>query len=95
MKNPSELFKSIHISLTIKIRLFIAFINSIMLYNSELWALTETLNEKIDAFQRKQLRNILEIKWPKTITNEKLYKITKLNHGASQLHEDVSNGLVI
>ena len=78
IKNLSELFKSKHISLTIKIRLFIAFINSVMLYNSELWALTETLNEKIDAFQRKQLRNILEIKWPKTITNKKLYKITKI-----------------
>ena len=78
MKNLSELFQSKHISLILKITLFIAFIISIMLYNSELWVLTETLNEKIDAFQRKQLRNTLEIKWPKTITNENLYKIIKI-----------------
>ena len=42
MKNLSELFQSKHISLILKIPLFIAFINSIMLYNSELWALTNT-----------------------------------------------------
>ena len=52
IKNLNNLFKSKHISLILKIRLFIAFVNSIMLYNSELWALTETLSDKIDAFQR-------------------------------------------
>ena len=48
-----------------------------MLYNSELWTLGKTTKEEIDAFQRKLLRKITGHKWPKIITNEKLYKLTK------------------
>ena len=40
-----------------------------------------TLNNKlekvIDVFQRKILRKILKFRWPKKISNEKLYHITK------------------
>ena len=78
MKNLKDLFNSKHISITLKLRLFTAFITPIMLYNSELWALTETLQNKIDALQRRQLRNILQIKWPETITNQILYILTEM-----------------
>ena len=53
------------------------FISSIFLYNSELWNLTKTREKQIDAFQRKLLRQTLNITYPKKISNDKLYKITK------------------
>ncbi len=49
-----------------------------MLYNSELWTETKQLEEKINAFQRRQLRIILNRTWPKTILNEQLYTITEV-----------------
>ncbi len=50
----------------------------IFLYNSEVWTVTEQLNHKIDVFQRKLLRRILNIKWTRKMINTKLYEITKL-----------------
>ena len=49
-----------------------------MLYNSELWALTSKAQDQIDAFQRKLLRNILQLGWPRKTSNEKLNQITKI-----------------
>ena len=47
------------------------------MYNSEIWAVTKTLEDKIDSFQRKQLRRTLGIIWPRKIDNKTLYKRTK------------------
>ena len=53
-----------------------AYSASVFLYDSELWAL-ETLEKHIDTFQRKLLRRVIDIRWPKVITNEKLHELTK------------------
>ena len=58
-------------------RMFNAYIGSIFLYNSELWTTNLHVNDKIDIIHRKFLRRILNIKWPKKITNANLYEITK------------------
>ena len=48
------------------------------MYNySELWNLTKTKEKQIDAFQRKLLKQTINITYPKKISNEKLNKITK------------------
>ena len=49
-----------------------------MLYNCELWTMTETLNKGIDSFQRRQLRYVINVIWPKIITNDKLYELTNV-----------------
>ena len=77
MKELYYIFKSKFISNKLKFREFETYISSIFLYNSETWSLSETLNKKIDAFQRKQLRYALNIHYPKTISNAKLYRITR------------------
>ncbi len=59
-------------------RTFTAFINSVMLYNSELWTVTKQMEEKLNAFQRRQLRIIPNRTWPKTISNQQLY--TEVEH---------------
>ena len=48
------------------------------LYNSELWTLNKTTENKIDAFQRRQLRYIINHQWPKKISNVELYKLTNV-----------------
>ncbi len=55
-------------------RCFQAYVAGIFLYNSEVWTLTEQLNHKIDVFQRKLLRRILNIKWTRKKSNIKLYQ---------------------
>ena len=49
------------------------------MYNSELWTLTQTLENSIYSLQRKLLRRINNIKWPKTLSNKDLYAETEMN----------------
>ena len=77
-KQLDHIFKSRKIGNELKIRSFKTYICSVFLYNSELWTLTKKLEEDIDIFQRKQLRKILGIYWPKKISNENLYDRTKV-----------------
>ena len=64
----------------IKLSIFNTLIESIFPYNSEIWSLTQTLENEIDVFQRKLLRKIIGHRyaenrehWP---SNNKLYKET-------------------
>jgi len=72
------IFKSKKVSQSIKLRIFGALLESIFLYNSEVWGLTKTLEDKIDTFHRRLLRKILNIKWTNNnwISNNQLYDIT-------------------
>ena len=55
------------ISLNIRLRIFIALIASIFLYNAELWTLSHKAKVKIDTFQRKFLRQIVKSRWIKKL----------------------------
>ena len=72
------IFKSNRIGIKLKIRTFITYVSSVYLYNSELWALTPTMENEIDAFHRRLLRYAIGISWPDKITNKRLYNITKV-----------------
>ena len=61
-----------------KIRLFRAYIESIFLYNSEIWTMSKRLENDIDVFQRNLLRRILKIRYPYIISNEELYNRTEI-----------------
>ena len=77
MKNNTHIYKSHKVNLKNKIRNFTCYEESIFLYNCEIWTLTKTMNNTIDAFQRKKLRHAIGIYYPKKISNEDLYKKTK------------------
>ena len=67
------------LTLKMKSRAFEAYISSIFLYISELWTMTKNREEEIDIFQRKLLHiHLLNIRWPKTISNENLYRLTQI-----------------
>ena len=77
IKNFKKQFKSKRLSAIHKIKLYRTYIEPILLYNSETWSLTTTLENTLDAFHRKLLRIALNFIYPKTISNEKLYFLTK------------------
>lgn len=78
MKQLKPLFKNHRMNEKLKLRTFQAYVNSIFLYNSELWTITNKTAHSIDAFHRRQLRYALNIIWPNKISSENLYKRTKM-----------------
>ena len=70
MKSTSNL--SIHT----KIRIFKSNVLGVLLYGSECWKTTVTIEKKLNTFQTKCLRRIAKIFWPNTISNDDLYKLT-------------------
>ena len=77
MKKFEDIFTSTIISISVKIRTFNVYIASIFLYNTELWSVTPTMETQIDSFQRRILRYALGIKWPKVMSTNRLYELTK------------------
>ena len=77
MENNNNLWKNKwKISINKRIRLYDTLIKSILTYNCGTWGLRNTDERNLNSFHRKQLRKILGIKWPHTITNHKLYELT-------------------
>ena len=69
-------YNSKNLSIKQKIRHFVMFVMSTLLYNSELWTLTNSMNNKLDAFHRRLLRYAIGVHYPKIIKNEDIYRIT-------------------
>ena len=77
MENNNNLWKNKWaISLKKRIHLYDALIKSILTYTCGTWGLSNADERNLNSFHRKQLRKVLGIKWPHTITNDKLYKLT-------------------
>ena len=64
-------------SLRLRMRVYNAFVMPVLLYNVGALALSDKLGNTIDVFHRRQLRYVLGIRWPTTISNQRLYAITK------------------
>ena len=58
---------------TLKIRLFQATVESILLYGSETWTMTKSLIKKIDGCYTRMLRMVLNVNWRTHTTNSVLY----------------------
>lgn len=59
-----------------KIRVFNSNVKSVLLYACETWLTTEKLSSTLQTFINKCLRRILGIRWPDTISNSDLWRIT-------------------
>ena len=60
-------------NLTLKVRLYNAYIRPILLYNSGTWRLTKFWTDKLDATRRRHLRRIVQIVYSNHISNRALY----------------------
>lgn len=68
------------LSKSIKIRLFIAACESVLLYGSETWTLTKAQEKSLDGTYTKMLRMVLGVSWKDKVSNAVLYgKLPKLS----------------
>ena len=71
------IWKNKNIRLPTKLKLFNSNVISTLLYGSETWIHTKALDEKLKVFVNTCLRQILQIRWPETISNQDLWRTTR------------------
>ena len=62
------------INLKTKIKIYEAYVVSVMLYNCNSWAAPQAVLNKLDVCHRKHLRQILRMTYPIIISNKALYE---------------------
>ena len=67
-------FRRSRISLLLRLRLYDSFVVPVLVYNMGTWGLTKTELERLDAYHRRHLRQIIGIQWPHRISNTALYR---------------------
>ena len=77
MKTFKNIFNSHKLKTVTKVRTFNTYVATIFLYNSETWTITQTLENQIDSCHRRLLREAIGVHYPKIITNEEIYRVTK------------------
>ena len=83
MKTLELLLRSHTVTIKTKLNLFKADVQSIFLYNSELWTITKTIADKIDSFQWKLLRQLMGVRYLKIVKNTELYEKTGVEKWSS------------
>ena len=73
IKKLYRVWRSSVITREVKINLFLATIESILLYNATTWTMTQTLEKSLDGAYTKLLRYALNVSWRDHITNIDLY----------------------
>ena len=73
--NRSKIWKSnlCYLSKNIKIKLFQATVESVLLYGSEIWTVTKKIGKALDGCYTRMFRAALDISWKLHITNRELY----------------------
>ena len=62
------------LSANIKVRLFVATVESVLLYGAETWTLTKALKKQLDGCYTRMLRMALNVSWKSHLTNDQVYK---------------------
>ena len=71
-----KVWKNPFIKIHKKIAIYNTYVRSIFTYNCSTWHSNKTIAKKIDSVHRKHLRTVLNIRYPKIISNSELYKTT-------------------
>ena len=75
--NKLKLIWSSNLTRNLKIRLFRATVESVLLYNSETWTINKSLQRKIDGCYTRMLRMAVGVSWKAKISNVDLYANNK------------------
>jgi len=67
------------LSLSTKLRVYLALVQSVLLYASETWTLTVAASKSLDAFHMKRQRRILGISWHQFVRNVEVAALTGLS----------------
>lgn len=66
-----------HVTEKTRVRIYNAFVLPVLTYNLGALALCKAMENRMDAFHRRQLRHVLGVFWPEIISNEALYRRTQ------------------
>ena len=66
-----------------------------LLNGCQSWKTTEAICHKLDTFQYRCLRRILNFFWPNTISNAELPQTTSINNNCYEVKKEGSDGLAI
>jgi len=72
------IWRNRRLSLNTKLRLYTSLVQSVLLHGSETWTLTKADTARLQAFDMKAQRRILNIKWHDFVTNDSVRSQTKL-----------------
>ena len=75
MNNLFSFWDSMSIGNDLKIKLYRAYVKSILLYNSGTWSDSPIIMSKLDVAHRKHMRWMAGLYYPNKISNEKLYRL--------------------
>ena len=67
-------FRRSRISLPLRLRLYESFVVPVLIYNMGTWGLTKAELDRLNAYHRRHLRQIVGIHWPHRISNTALYR---------------------
>jgi len=79
MSSLDNIWKDTRLSLSIKLRVYLALVQSVLLCASETWTLTVADSKSLDAFHTKCQRRILGISWHQFVWNEEVAALTGLS----------------
>ena len=68
--------RNIYISEKLRLKLYDSLVKPILIYNAGTWGISKTDEKNLNSFHRRQLRRVLNMKYPITISNVNLYKRT-------------------
>ena len=71
-----KIWKNKFINVRTKTKIYNVYVRSILLYNCSTWTVNQTINKQLDSFHRRQLRQCLDVWYPKLIKNDHLYDLT-------------------
>ena len=60
-----------------RLKLYNPIVRSVLMYNSCTWGMSGTDEKNIDSFHRRQLRRVLGVKYPTTMSNKAVYRLSK------------------
>jgi len=79
MSSLDNIWKDKRLSLSTKLRVYLALVQSVLLNASETWTLTVADSKSLDAFHMKCQRRILGISWHQFVRNEEVAALTSLS----------------
>ena len=79
-------FRRSRISLPLRLRLYESFVVPVLIYNMGTWGLTKAELDRLDAYHRRHLRQIVGIHWPHRISNAALYRRCRCQPSAKTLN---------
>ena len=99
MSSLDNIWKDKRLSLSTKLRVYLALVQSVLLYASVTWTLTVADSKSLDAFHMKCQHHILAISWHQFVRNEEVATVTGLSslsptfsHLWTQCHSKVGRG---